>query len=329
MKSRLLILSCVVGLGFGCEEPFSPKEDFRERYVLQCFVQGLGDKDLESVTALLARTYDVDSFDPSANTDDPAIAGAEVTLTIDGKPYHLQEAFRPSEESLRYGTQQRYYSRLVTAPQPESRVGIVARLPNGQTLNAQTIIPKGRAFTSSYEFGLGLTTHLNLQPGKPNWIINWEDYDDTEVHLFFPRLKILYTKMVGGEEQGGSFLVPARYVLSGNGPIPVYHSYSTDKSCSFEFYAIDSVMAQISVGDPNKSNYGMHAALLEVIEYDLPLSKYFSSINGSLDQFSIRTDQMVFSNVGGGIGILGSFYINKMQFDIDPRYVLSYGYRYR
>jgi hypothetical protein len=331
MKSRfqLLILSCIVGLGSGCDKPFSPKEDFQERYVLQCFVQGDYEKNLESVTALLARTYDVEGFNPSANTNDPAIAGAEVTLTFDGKPYNLQEAFRPAPEGFQYGTRQRYYSRLVTAPPPESKVGIIAKLPNGQTLSAQTIIPRGRAFTSSYEFAAGLTTRLNLQPGKPNWIVGWENYDDTEVHLFYPRLTILYTKMEGGVERTGSVPVPVRYVSGGGGPIPVYPSYSTNKSCSFEFYAIDSAMAQISAGDPDKHSHGLHTARLEVIEYDLPLSKYFSSVNGSLDQFSIRTDQLVFSNVGGGIGILASFIVHKVQFDFDIRYVLLYGYRYR
>ena len=331
MKSRLLflILLCVGAYGPGCDESFSPKATFEDRYVLQCFVEGRADNSLELVTALLAKTYDVDGFDPSANTNDPAIAGAEVSMTIDGQSYILQEGVRPSPESYQYGTEQRYYSCIAKAPPPAAHVGIVAKLPSGQTLSAKTVIPGGRPFTSSYEFGAGLTTHLKLQPGKPNWTIEWENYNDTEAHLFFPRLRILYTKMVGGEEQYGSVPVPLRYVSGSNGPIPVYPSYSTNKSCSFEFSAIDSAMAQLSAGDPDKGNYGVHAAVLEVIEYDLPLSKYFSSVNGSLDQFSIRTDQVVFSNVGGGIGIMGSFVVHRVQYDFDARYVLSCGYRYR
>jgi hypothetical protein len=329
MKSRLLILICIVSLGSGCDKAFNPKENFQDGYVLQCFVQGANDRSSESVSALLAKTYDVPGFDPTANTNDPAIAGAEVTLMVGNTLYYLQEAFRAAPDSSQYGSKQRYYTRTLTSPAPEALVGIVAKLPNGQTLNAQTIIPKVRVFNSSYDFALGLTTHLNLQPGKPNWTIDWENYDDTEVHLFFPRLTIDYFKTVGGVDLPMSIPVPMRYVSGGNRSIPVYPSYTTDKSCAFEFYAIDSAMAQLSAGDPDKKSYSVSTLRLEVMEYDLALSKYFSSINGSLDQFSVRTDQTVFSNVGGGIGIMGSFIVHKMYINIDLRYVFGYGYRYR
>ena len=124
-------------------------------------------------------------------------------------------------------------------------------------------------------------------------------------------------------------LVPSRYVSGPNGRVPAYYSYLTQKFCTFDFAALDSAMAQISAGDPVKSRYSVHLLRCEVIEYDTPLSKYYSSINGSLDQFSIRVDQPVFSNVGGGIGILGSYYRNWVYFELDISYVKSFGYQYR
>ena len=212
---------------------------------------------------------------------------------------------------------------------PDAAVSLIAKLPNGTTLSARTTVPSGRGFTSNYDFSAGLNPHVNRQPGKPNWTISWENYNDIEVHLFFPSLTITYTKLVQGNEITGTVTVPSQYASSPSGPIPIYPSVTTQKQCSFEFAAIDSAMAQISAGDSNKANYGLHSATLSVLEYDLPLSKYFSSINGSLDQFSVRTEESVYSNVSGGIGILGSSITQVWEFTFDARYVGFFGYRFR
>ncbi|MGA3245716.1 MAG: hypothetical protein ABSE41_13955 [Bacteroidota bacterium] len=326
----LFILPVIALVGLGCDESFSPKEEFQERYVLQCFVEvtGVGGYP-QSVMALLARTYDVNGVDPTTNTNDPAIAGAEVTLTINQKSYYMLGALRMNPDSSRYRTKQWIYATTVPNIMPDAAISITAKLPNGKTLSARTAIPNDRNFTSNYDFGSGLTSPLNLQPGKPNWVISWDNSDDVEVHLFVPSLTIGYTKLVGQDEITGSVTVASQYAATPGGIIAIYPSLSTQKQCTFEFAALDSAMAHISAGDTNKTLYGVHSARLDLIEYDLPLSKYFSSINGSLDQYSIRTDESVYSNVGGGIGILGSYFIHWAEYSFDERYVRRFGYRYR
>jgi hypothetical protein len=324
------ILAVIALVGVGCDESFNPKEEFREQYVLQCFVEvsQVGGSP-QSVMALLARTYDVNGVDPATNTTDPAIAGAEVTLTINQKLYYLLGAQRVSPDPGRYPTKQWIYTTTVPHINPDNAISITAKLPNGKTLSARTTVPSNRNFTSNYDFSSGLTSPLNLQPGKPNWVIGWDNTGDVEVHLFVPSLTITYTKLVGQDEISGRVTVPLRYASTPDGIIPIYPSLTTQKQSSFEFAALDSAMAQISAGDTNKSMYGVHSAMLNLIEYDLPLSKYFSSINGSLDQYSIRTDESVYSNFGGGIGILGSYLIHWIEFTFDERYVHRFGYRYR
>lgn len=325
-----LLLPAIALLGPGCDQSFNPKEEFEERYVLQCFigVQWPGGG-APQVTAVIARTYDVNGVDAAANTTDPAIAGAEVTLTVNQTPFYLLGAQRPNPDTSRYHTQQWVYTKSISTLRLDAAVSITAKLPNGKTLTAHTIVPAQRNFISNYEFAAGVTSPVNLEPGKPNWTISWENNDDIEVHLFVPRLTILYTKLVGQDEIPGSVAVPSRYVSTQGGTIPFYPSVSPQKQCTFEFAALDSAMARIASGDPEKIKFGVHSARLEVIEYDMPLSKYFASINGSLDQYSIRTDESVYSNVSGGIGILGSYVIRWVNFMFDERYVQRFGYRYR
>jgi hypothetical protein len=327
---RLLIVLAVALVGFGCDESFSPKQEFQQQYVLQCFVEvQVPNLAPITVTAVLANTYDVNGVDPASNTIDPAIAGAEVALTVNQKPYYMLGAQRSSRDASRYPGKQWYYATSIPTIMPDNVVALTAKLPNGKTLTAQTTLPSSRPFSSNYEFESGLTSPLSLQPGKPNWTISWDNNMDVEVHLFVPRLTIAYTKLVGTNEVWGSVIVPSKYVSSQGNMIPVYPSLSSEKQCSFEFAALDSAMASISAGDSAKAQYGLHSARLQVIEYDLPLSKYFSSINGSLDQFSIRTEQSVYSNVGGGIGILGSCLTQWIEYSFDQRYVQRFGYRFR
>jgi hypothetical protein len=326
---RISILAALVLIGSGCDETFNPKTEFEEQYVLQCFVESGAFSASASVTAVLARTYDVDGFDPATNTIDPVIAGAEVTLTVNDKPSYLVGVLRASPDTGRYHAKQWVYTGTIPSVKPDAVVSILARLPNGKTLSARTTIPSRRNFTSNYEFAAGLTSPYNRLPGEPSWTVGWDNTDDIEVHLFVPRLTVAYTKWVGQDEITGSVTVPLQYITSSGVRVPIYPSISSRKQCSFEFDALDSAMALISAGEPNKNLYGVHSAKLEVLEYDLPLSKYYSSINGSLDQYSIRTDQSVYSNVGGGIGILGSSILQWKEFTFDERYVARFGYRFR
>ncbi len=82
---------------------------------MQCFVAVTGPGGSPAtVTAVIAKTYDVNGFDPSTNTADPAIAGAEVTLTINQKSSYLQGVQRVNPDTSRYHTPQWVYSKSVS-----------------------------------------------------------------------------------------------------------------------------------------------------------------------------------------------------------------------
>jgi hypothetical protein len=51
-------------------------------------------------------------------------------------------------------------------------------------------------------------------------------------------------------------------------------------------------------------------------------------VNGYLDRYSVRTDERVYSNINGGIGIFGSRMDSDYSYPMDRKYVESFGYRY-
>jgi hypothetical protein len=328
-QGLLLLMVSVLLMSAGCEHSFNPKEVARDEFVLQCFIPMDPGRPTAVVNALLARVYDVDGFDPSVNTNDPSVIGAVVRITRNGRTYDMKDVLRFTRDSLRYGSKQHSYNVQMPLPGPSDEISISVTLPNGKILNAQTVAPQVRAFSTSFDFPQGITTKMNFPPGVKNWVLSWDNGLASDPHLFFPKLLIYYTKQLDSVEVNGSVEVPLKYVAGKNGPTPVFPSYTMETSVTFDFPAIDSAMASISAGDPDKSKYGVHTAWIVLMEYDTPLSKYYSSVNGSLDQFSIRVDQLVYSNVGGGIGIFGTYYVNQAQFFLDAGYVRSFGYKYR
>jgi hypothetical protein len=305
----------------GCEETLSPKEPYHDRYLLHAFIEGSVNESPTTMDALVARTYDVDGFDPSVNSTDPSIGGAVVVLSRDIRQDTLKERYRVTNDSLRYGPNQRYYSATIKAPYPGDLVTLSARLPNGSELTAQTIVPLLQLIQPAYVFPRNLITRPEYISGIEAWVVNWTGDVSSHDHLFFPRLRIRYW-------HGGiisSVFVPMTIV---NGEA-IYPSYTNDRSCSFDFVAIDTALARLSAGDPQKSTYYIQNAIFELLEYDDALSRYYSSTNGAMDPYSIRTTNPVYSNIGGGIGIFGSSLVNVATFDLDPKLVTPFGYQHR
>jgi hypothetical protein len=323
-------------LSYSCDESFSPKTKFEERPILYCIVHG---SDIStSAEAVLARAYDVEGFDPSLSNEYHTISGAKISLSVNGRVWDLIEnrpflkkegnvplsATNQSQPPLIAG-QRFYYLRDLSAL-PGDTLSIVAKLPSGEILTANTRIPRHKPLESSPRFPHGVTTNVNRAAWGNSWILDWDDYFN-EGHLFFPRLSLSYTRKENGVDVYHSKEIPLHYVQRDNGSLAIYPSGMTDKVCAYELAAIDSAMAQISAGDPDKESYTIRSIGFGILEYDFPLSRYYSSVSGYLDQFSVRLDETVFSNVNGGIGVFGSTLVTSFQFEVDKQYVQSFGYR--
>jgi len=335
MKSAWVVpaaVGVVSLLSFSCEESFSPKTKFQGRNVLFCIIE----TDLihtTDVTATVSRLYDVDGPDLSVNKVDPAVVGATVTLTINNgvsdRVYLLTESSRPRADTSRYAKCQRFYSvKGISVHYYDRYLRMTAHLPGGDSLVATTTVPHHALKEGFPPYPRGVTTRLDpLKYGKA-WIIDWDDSFD-EQHLFFPKLVIYWKKVAGptGVAAQGVKEVPLQYVKRGDQMVPIYPSYSERESCSYDFAAIDSAMAQISAGDPNKGDYIVSSIVFRYTEFDSHLSRYYSSVNGSLDQYSVRVDETVYTNVVGGLGIFGSCYSETWGLPLEPGYVKSFGYR--
>jgi hypothetical protein len=307
----------------GCEEFVNPKVEVKGVPVLHCIIPTSGEGANAFVEAELTRVYDVDGLDPSVNKSDPFIPGAEITLFYRTKSYIMREGSSPRRDTSRYSTRQRFYWATLPPLSGGDSVALVAKVPTGEVLTASVIVPQWQYFETSIEFASGFTTQVNRFNIGESWTFTWNEEED---HIFFPRMILSYHKLDSVQTRY-AWEVPLSYLVRNGVGTPVFPSYQWSNSASYALSSFDTVMTQISADDPEKLQYKIDFLTFSLIECDRSLSRYYSSVRGYLDEYSVRLDESVFTNINGGIGVFGSYRASSINFSVNLAYVHLFGYQ--
>lgn len=330
MKKILLLFICTIQFFVftSCEENFSPKTDFQEKYVLYSVVSAnIFDKPI-TVDAVIAQTYDVDGYDPYTNTEDPNIQGAVVTLSLKNKSFVLDQKSIRRIDSTRYNGRFYYYSKsddnLIF--RSGEKITIEAVLPNGVRLSSVAYVPYSMSLEFSYDFSaIGVTPNVNRFAVGDAWEVSWEVFEGD--HLYFPSMTIQYTKLIDGVEESFSKRIPNKYITVDGKSVPFYEDYTYDYKTAFDYSAIERAFIDISEGDSVKSNYRIQSVNFNITDYDPGLAKYYASSHGSLDQYSIRLDESLFTNINGGLGVFGISKSNSRSYEVNFSFAQDLGYK--
>ncbi|MCL5029544.1 MAG: hypothetical protein M1480_11080 [Bacteroidetes bacterium] len=307
-------------ISLSCQEDFSPKTDFKERYILESYIDLDYDRYMNTqVYATVSRLYNVEGFDPSQNKIDPSVSGAEIYLNYREILYKLQEDTNKTVIT-KYGTNQIYYYANLQNIYPSYNVSLTAKMPDGKVLTAQTQLLEGIQLGFSYNFDRGFTTKINRFLWGDAFTISWNNIND---HLYFPQLLIPYVKLSpSGNEKKYFYEVPYTFIKQNGRYEPVFPSFTLDNSISYDYAAIDSSMVVLLQSGYAKYIFGY--IMFQMVEMDNSLSKYYESIHGSLDQYSVNLDESVYSNVKGGLGIFGSRRTLSVSWRFDSTYAKSF-----
>lgn len=318
MKKIFLLGIIFIGLAIiSCDEnTFSPKGDYQPRFSVNCIVRA----DTAVQIATVFKSYDVPGFDPLENHTDPFVkdcfvriwrqSGAEVHIFKDSSVTRL--------DSTRYATPINFYYINDFEITENDSLELEVLLPNGNRLRAFTKVPR------KVEFDFGNSDRILPPDEKSDINFLWQSQEDDLIYA--PELVLVYFKNENGARVKHEIKMPIDYVDYNGTETLVYPRITARKYLNFSVAALDKFMASISEGDPNKSNYTIQAGYLNLFVYDQNLSGYFSSTSKIVDQFSVKIDELDFSNVQGGFGIFGSFIAQKFSFLFDEDYIKSFGY---
>src|SRR3990172_8021014 len=81
-----------------CEENFSPKADFQEKYILYSIIN----IDSTIQTAVLQKSYYVEGYDPYLNTTDPYISGTDIRIRQGENIFFMRDTITTRSDTSRY-----------------------------------------------------------------------------------------------------------------------------------------------------------------------------------------------------------------------------------
>lgn len=322
MKNILNFISVVILTIFvcSCDEDFSPKSDYQEQYVLTCILRG----DSSTQVATLSKLYEVDGYDPSTNTTDPAVLGASIHILSGQKYYIMRDSTIPRTGTSRYNTPIHFYYVDSLKPQLNEEFLIYAFLPSGKMLSSSA-----KTVESTKFYFLGSTATIPVTSNdyvfvKYYTISGQTNFTNT---YFMPRLDIEYSKIENGVLKKYYKEVPQYYLESDGEYIPYYPKGSNREYYVFENDAVDRAMQEISGDDPNKEDYIINKAIFHLVIPDENLAAYYAANNTYDESFSIKLDAPQFSNIDGGFGIFGCFTETTYEISIGNAYIREFGYK--
>lgn len=303
MKWAFYFLCAAVSIiSISCSEDFDAKTGIESKYVLYGVYNAVQNIPKQSRIGFLkeiklSRVYNVDQYDLSSFSVEPVV-NATVMAYGKGRPVQCTEEFSRKEQEKSYKVYGDFFAG------PDDDITVTATMPNKDRLSATTRLLKYNYITRDYPFYSGFTSKINHFLWGSSFNLFWDS--NRNPNLFFFSLSVQYSEMTDSGEVFKTKEIPFKVLKKGNKYEPVYPSYQFEKQISYDYEAIDYAITEIAAGKPDKSKFKLYWLNLKLLEFNSDLTKYFSSIHGFTDRFSIRLDEAVYSNVSGGIGVLGA-----------------------
>lgn len=318
MKKNILLILFYLSLVFySCDEGFDPYGEYKDVYVFTCMLKS----DETFQVAYLSHGYRPPGVDPYENTTDPSIDNSDIRIWYNNSVYVFKDTLIERTDTSRYKTPAHCYYNDQFAVENDKSIEVEVILPGGKRLKSSSETPPEVRFDDASETLVPPTENDNVQ-------FIWNQVGDENIYLGGLTLK--YWQNVNGEMIEKTKVIPMQYVVSNDEEVPVYPPASPTPNTYYEVDAITKSLQDISAGDPDKQNYSIYARLsFDLIAYDLPASKYVSSVSGSIDDLTVSENVSDYTNIEGGFGIFGSY--TKKTYDrivFSESYIRSFGYNF-
>lgn len=303
----------------GCDSSFDPKKNYEEKYILNLVIKGDSVKQI----AIAAKTYNVPGFNPNENSVSPFISGA--AISIYSKFYDNTYTFKDSTTTAigqKFGAPAPIYVLNQMKARVNDTLTLTAVMPDGKILKSKCAVPRDLDFKLSKNF----ISTITQNPSEKALTIQWSGSPD---NIFVPKLVLYYATDKNGVVKGYKKEIPLKFADVSGTQKPLYPGVTRDKILIYEYAAINRIMSEISAGDQDKYSYVIQDAILEVIVMDKNLGNYYGSTEGYLDDFSVRLDEVIFSNIEGGLGVFGAYLVSSRKINVEENFVQSFGYRSR
>jgi hypothetical protein len=317
MKIFLQIIIIFISLLLlSCEAPLNVDAPFRQRYVLNGIMMSDSSVQYVAITGTYRPANDIN---PISDTSDKSIIGAYVNIWYMDTVHTLRDSSLVIDTSGHIDTVHFYYARNLK-PNPGQNLQIQALLPNGLLLQSNTTLPdvsSGNFFDPSSDL---VVPPIN---GNSYIYILWQSLG----FVYQPRILIEYYRI--GSNQVQYHQVPLLYSNQNGNSTPDYPGPTWNNSLRIDLSTIISALNEIAIDEQGKSNFNIAEIDIQLLVYDQNLSTYYSSLQNSVNDFTVIINPPDYSNIQGGYGIFGSFSRTDYLIKFDEKYLDSLGYNHQ
>ncbi len=310
--SNIITTGCVVGSLLACNQPFDPRGSLQRQLVVFSILST--DRDVQLVR--VEQNYMPTDFDALAYTADNSVANALVTVRDGGITFRLRDTTLPRSDTSRF------------------------KLP----LRAYVLDPWTAVYGRSYEitvqssqFPLAFAT-VSL-PTKPSLAIDLSStavVDDPEGHkeeadILFPvvlgygtkgyigRFYVDYVVLKGNEWVEERVEVPLRYQYFDIRDLN-YALYGTLTPCLFSNRVVGAyknelfrdALKVVAYKKYLHSKIIFNRVVFQLVQVEQNLYKYYQVAHASNDPHSMRLDEPMYSNLVGGVGVVGAYTLDSL-----------------
>jgi hypothetical protein len=297
------LLALALVLVVGCEEPFSPQGPFLDRTVVYSLLAARSDTQFVRVY----RTYSPPHDNPYEVDWETPDTSAQVVISDGTQSVSLNDTVLSRGD----GSSVHAYSAYPFHVEPGQNYSLHVVEPGHEEAVSSTTVPgEGSILIQDYEALSDLQSHLfeNLY---------MELHVSPQAAAFIPRLTVEFQIYSTGAVLEREVPLDLRTSDEGN-EIPVYPDIAlvgsvgqTSYYLTYSLHAYAYTLRKI-IGD-----YGdvyFRQANCYLVQTDQALYVYYNVANGFRDAFSIRMDQPDYSNIEGGLGVFGSYNLDKKSY---------------
>ena len=295
-----------------CNQPFDPKAPFQEQLVVFSVLS----TDRNAQFVRVERNYMPPDFDPLAVVADKAIPGAQVTVTDGIATYRLRDTTLPRLDTSRFKSPLHSFVMSPFSAQAGKTYRVTVQSPGLVSATATATVPS-KSFPS---MAITVSTILdNPDRFKSNEGMVFNVVLSTITRGFVGRLFLDYEVLEGSEWVSKRTEVPL-LALDPKVPSLKYVTYpqmiartSTGFAAQvFKNYLYTATLNSISFDRYKSNKLIFNRVVFQVLQADKNLFNYFNVAHAYRDAQSIRLDEPMFSNVAGGVGLVGAYALDSL-----------------
>jgi len=311
MKIKLLLLLVIALICLSCSDNIDPVTEGQKKIIFNCVI----DVDDSVHFAYLTRSYSADDANNYSSKEN-YIKNALIRIW-NGENYTVFKDSMVSDiNNLPNGMPAYFYYLKNYKINPKYQLIVEAILPSGERIYVTSKSPAVVNVDKSDKL---------ISEGSKSFLIVWERSNLN--NLFLPRLSVTYQQTTSNGIVEKTIFVPQKYVTSDNKETPIYPIISNQGFLSIDKSTIDETMSNISEGDPNKDNYRIIGASIEVFSFDQNLENYLLATYKGSSAYTVNLNEVNYSNITNGLGLFGSYIRYYSFIPIGENYIKSFGYR--